>query len=90
MEVLMRSKFDRYVTEERRLRFLANYFSIAVSVNISECIDACRDPKDNKFLELAVSGKADCIVTGDNDLLKLHPFRDVSILTLKEFINRYE
>lgn len=49
-------------------------------------ITACRDPRDNKFLELAVAAKAACIVTGDNDLLALHPFRSVPILSPSDFL----
>jgi predicted nucleic acid-binding protein len=49
-------------------------------------VRACRDPKDDKFLELAVSGAACCVVTGDQDLLALHPFRSVSILTPAQFL----
>ena len=52
-------------------------------------ITECRDPKDNKFLELAVAGKADCIVTGDKDLLELHPFRNIRIITPKEFLTQF-
>jgi len=44
-------------------------------ITINETIDICRDPKDNKFLELAISGKATHIITGDKDLLELYPFR---------------
>jgi len=44
-------------------------------VPITQTIDACRDATDNKFLELAVSGRANHIVSGDSDLLLLHPFR---------------
>jgi uncharacterized protein len=51
-----------------------------------EQINECRDPKDNKYLELAVSGKAEAIVTGDTDLLVLHPFRDIQIVTPQEFL----
>jgi len=47
---------------------------------------ACRDPKDNKFLELAVAGEATHIVTGDSDLLVLNPFRDIAVLTPSEFL----
>lgn len=50
-------------------------------------IKVCRDPKDNFILELAVESKADFIVTGDKDLLVLSPFKDIPILTTKEFIS---
>lgn len=46
----------------------------------------CRDPKDNKFLELAFAGKANCIVTGDKDLLVMHPFRGINIISPFDFI----
>jgi putative PIN family toxin of toxin-antitoxin system len=54
-------------------------------VRICEIIVACRDPKDDKFLELAVNGHADMIVSGDPDLLVLHPFRGIPIITPAAF-----
>ena len=51
--------------------------------------NACRDAKDNKYLELAVNGKAELIITGDKDLLVLNPFESISIITIEEFINKY-
>ena len=47
---------------------------------------ACRDPSGDKFLELAVSGEASLIVTGDRDLLALTPFRTVEIVTPAQFL----
>ena len=85
-EVLGREKFRRYVTEEERGRFLRSLLQEAELIEINEKILACRDPKDDKFLELAVTGDADCIVTGDDDLLTLNPFRDVEIITPSEFL----
>ena len=55
-------------------------------INITEKIDICREPKDNKFLELAISGNATHIITGDKDLLEFHPFRGIPILTPKQFL----
>jgi putative PIN family toxin of toxin-antitoxin system len=57
-------------------------------INITEQMNECRDPKDNKYLELAVSGKAECIITGDEDLLVLHPFRQIDILTVQNFLDK--
>ena len=51
-------------------------------------ITACRDPKDNKFLEAAVESNADAVVTGDSDLLVLHPFQRIPILRPVEFLAR--
>src|SRR5437870_5786308 len=57
-EVVGRKKFDRYVTREEREQFLALLLREAVLVEITDTIRACRDPKDDKFLELIVSGGA--------------------------------
>lgn len=84
---LSRKKFARYVTREDRERFLAALVREAVLIEITETIEACRDPKDNKLLELAINGKASCLITGDQDLLVLHPFRAVSIKTPAEFLH---
>ena len=49
-------------------------------------VSVCRDPKDDKFLELALSGAATHLISGDDDLLALHPFRGVAILSPHDFI----
>lgn len=49
-------------------------------------VSLCRDPKDDKFLAAALAGQVECIVTGDKDLLALHPFRGISILPPAEFL----
>ena len=85
-EVLGRKKFDRYVTTEERDQFLAMLVQEATVVEIVEGVGTCRDPKDDKFLELAVNGNASCLVTGDRDLLVLHPFREIPILTPAQFL----
>jgi uncharacterized protein len=85
-EVLRRPKFSKYAAEDERLEFLAALVREAEIVEITESITDCRDPKDNKFLELAVCGKAGYIISGDADLLVLHPFRGVSILTPRDFL----
>ncbi|WP_292697406.1 putative toxin-antitoxin system toxin component, PIN family [Nostoc sp. NMS2] len=85
-EVLYRPKFDRYLTKERRQEFLENLTENAQFIDVTEQIDECRDPKDNKYLELALSSQAECIVTGDDDLLVLNPWRGIEILTVQEFL----
>jgi putative PIN family toxin of toxin-antitoxin system len=81
IEVADRSRFDRYVEREIRRRLVAEYLRATVVVDILFPIRACRDPRDDKFLEVAMHGRADAIVTGDADLLALHPFRGIAILT---------
>ena len=55
-------------------------FDAAERVTIREQVTGCRDPRDDKFLELAVNGRADLIVSGDNDLLVLNVFRGIPIV----------
>jgi len=87
-EVLGREKFDRYLSREEREKFLVKLIQQAVVVDITEEVRACRDAKDDKFLELAVCGRATCIVTGDTDLLALHPFRGIPILSPAQLLDR--
>ena len=86
-EVLSRKKFNKYLREEEQMRFMVALLKEAELVEITETVTDCRDAKDNKFLELAVNGEADCIVSGDEDLLVLNPFRGIPILTPKEFLS---
>lgn len=85
-DVLGRNKLNKYLLEEERMRFLVGLLKQAELVRVTETIDSCRDPKDNKFLELAVAGHANCIVSGDKDLLVLNLFRGVPIMTPSEFL----
>ena len=87
-DVLNREKFNKYVTHAERMRFMVSFLKVAEIIDISETIVACRDPKDNKLLELAVGGNADYLVTGDKDLLVLNPFRGVEIITPREFLEK--
>src|SRR5262245_21920349 len=85
-EVLRRPKFNKYIPEEKRLEFLAALVQEAEEVVVTEVITICRDAKDNKFLELAVCGRASHIVSGDGDLLVLHPFRGIAVVTPQAFL----
>jgi putative PIN family toxin of toxin-antitoxin system len=86
-EVLRRPKFDKYVSRLKRQEFLLALLEIAEVVRIDQRIVACRDPEDDKFLELAVAGRASHIVSGDGDLRSLNPFQGISILTASEFLS---
>ena len=87
-DVLSQAKFDAYVTIEDRQEFLRLLGRIAEMVPTTYTVRACRDPGDDKFLELAVNGSADLIVTGDQDLLALDPFREIPILTPAGYLAR--
>ena len=89
-EVLGRERFNRYVTSEDREEFLEALVERAVLVEIIENVQECRDPKDDKVLELALNGEAQYIISGDRDLLVLHPFRNVLVITADEFLKTIE
>ena len=86
VEVLDRPKFDKYLTKSERLQFISLFVEAAIMVEVTETITDCRDPKDNNFLELAVIGNATHIVSGDDDLLALQPFRGITILQPQAFL----
>lgn len=90
VDVLACPKFDPYVTLEERQGFIERLLRIAERITILRQVRACRDPSDDKFLEVAVNGEADMIVTGDRDLLALHPFMGVRILTPADFLAQAE
>jgi putative PIN family toxin of toxin-antitoxin system len=79
--VLKRAKFAAYIRSGTLEPYLEKVQSIATFVPMLTPIRACRDPRDDKFLEVAVNGRADAIVTGDQDLLVLNPFRGIAILS---------
>ncbi|HLQ46580.1 MAG TPA: putative toxin-antitoxin system toxin component, PIN family [Planctomycetaceae bacterium] len=85
-DVLSRPKFDRYISAGDRLEFLTKAIRDAESVEVDVMLSECRDPKDKKFLELAVSGSATHLVTGDADLLALNPFRGIAIVSPSDFL----
>jgi putative PIN family toxin of toxin-antitoxin system len=84
--VLGRKRFSRYIDEEDVHNFVAALTREAELVEVNVKIAASRDPKDDKLLELAVSGSATHLVTGDSDLLALDPFQGIRILTPSSFL----
>ena len=86
--VLSRAKFDPYLSVADRQEFIRLLGRIAEMVPIIRMVRACRDPGDDKFLEVAVNGQANLVVTGDRDLLELDPFMGVAILSLAAYLAR--
>ena len=85
-DIFNRPKFDRYSSKQLRNEFLNDFLAIVENVQIVEKIAACRDRKDDKFLELAVNGKANYIITGDQDLLVLNPFQDIEFISVSYYL----
>jgi putative PIN family toxin of toxin-antitoxin system len=85
-EVLSRRKLRRYVNEDKVRLWLAFLIHESAWFDDPGVVVECRDPKDDKFLALAVGGHATHIVSGDMDLLILDPFRDIRIVTPRQFL----
>ncbi|EKE09126.1 MAG: PilT protein [uncultured bacterium] len=87
-DVLGRKKFDPYLSLEERQEFLRQLSSIVEVVQNVVSLKACRDPKDDKFLSLAISGRAEFVLTGDRDLLILDPFKDIRIFSCSRYLEK--
>jgi len=86
LSVFSRKKFDKWISLENRIQFIENIIENSMLVNVTQQVSVCRDAKDNMFLSLAVSAQADFIISGDNDLLALHPFEGIPILSPVNFL----
>ena len=87
---LFSAKLDRFVTYQRREEIAAFLSPFISKRRVDFRIEACRDPKDNKFLEAARASDAHFLVTGDKDLLALDPFDRTAILGPKLFLARID
>ncbi|MEW6203449.1 MAG: putative toxin-antitoxin system toxin component, PIN family [bacterium] len=87
LEVINRPKFK---ISEREISAVTDYLlKTAEFVTPFDTITAVKtDPSDDKFLEAALEGNADCIVSGDEHLLALKTFRGIPVLTARKFIER--
>ena len=87
VEVAERPKFRKYFNLLELSDLLAKLKQKAELVQVSSKVSVCRDDKDNFLLSLALDGAATHLLTGDKDLLVLHPFGEVQILTLAEYLS---
>jgi len=89
LEVINRPKFkipqDEIIAASDYLLQLAEFVTPQ-----EEILVIVADPTDNKFLEAAIAGKVDCVVSGDNHLLEIGSFRGIPIITAREFISWLE
>ena len=83
---LARPKFKAYLEPAELAEFLAAISEKAEIVDLAGELKVCRDPDDDRVLETATTGQADCIITGDQDLLVLDPFRNIRLLTPATFL----
>ena len=85
-EVLMRSKFDGCCPTAVRRRFVDGFSDRVVRIGVSVTVTDCIDPKDNKFLELALDAEAELIVVSDTQLTSLHPWRGIPVMPPSAFL----
>lgn len=89
-EVVQRDKFDRFRAREERLQILKLYLDLVTTIEPMIQVADCRDPKDNKFLSLALSANAALLVSSDSDLLVLHPYKNLSIVTVRQYAEQHQ
>jgi uncharacterized protein len=87
--VIARDKFDRWQPLDVRKAWFDTYLLRVKIWTVTQEVADCRDPKDNKFLSLALAASATIIVSSDDDLLVLHPYRGIDVLTLEDFKQKH-
>lgn len=85
LEVLHRPKFEKHFSRAEITELISLIHIKFEQVEITEHFTDCRDPKDNFLLDLCVSGNADYLITGDEDLLSLTPFHGIEIISYSVF-----
>jgi putative PIN family toxin of toxin-antitoxin system len=89
ISVLNRPKFSKYISPEDIAGLAIRIKAVWLSVEIINQIKLCRDPKDDKFIDIAINGEASHIITGDNDLLVLHPIETISVINPRSFLDEF-
>jgi uncharacterized protein len=87
---LEKPKHQKYASIEKRLHFYDIFKANAQAIKVTVSIPACRYPKDDMVLELAVAAGSLIIVSGDKDLLTMSPFRGIEILSSRQFITEFQ
>lgn len=87
IEVTRRPKFKKHFEQEDVDELIAIINRIADFIAVTTIVNICRDPKDNFLLALALDGKADYLITGDQDLLVLKTIKKTSILSMTEYLS---
>ena len=88
-QTFIKPKFDQYLSLDKRLSRINDMEDRAHFIKPHIEIKVCRDPEDDMFLALAVSAEVNAVITGDKDLLVLHPFKNIPILSAADFLKRF-
>ncbi len=85
-DVLGRKKFEKYFSLKDKYEFLKSYFELVEFFEVGIIVSDCKDPKDNKFLALALESKSKIIVSGDRHLLEMKNYFGIKIISPHDFI----
>lgn len=88
-EKMVSPRLQKFIEPEKAAALFQRYAAKATKLEVSNSVRVCRDPDDDIILALAIAAEADVIISGDNDLLVLHPYHDVSIVTPSAFVDRF-
>lgn len=89
-DVLTREGKPFKISEEETKRVVTEMKGLAVVVKIGSHVSVCQDENDNRVLECAIDGNADCIITGDSHLLQLGSFQKIDIMTVSDFLDYFK
>ena len=84
--VIQRPHLERYRSPVERETFYQTYAEVALLIAVTKPVTACRDPKEDKILSVAVAGGASLIVSSDLDLLSMQQFGVIPILSARAFV----
>jgi uncharacterized protein len=87
--VLARPKYEQYASVATRFAYVEAFATYATTVGMTASVKACHDPTDDKVLALAESANSPIIVSGEKDLLSMHPFREIEILSARQFVDEF-
>ncbi|OYQ65276.1 putative toxin-antitoxin system toxin component, PIN family [Pseudanabaena sp. SR411] len=85
LSVLGRSKFSKYIDHDDIDGLSIRIKTVWLFDEILNQVQLCRDPKDDKFIDLALNGEASHLITGDSDLLVLNPIQNTSVINPRTF-----
>lgn len=88
-EVFMRMNQKGFHPNKEAQNILNYTIRSSITIETIKSHIQCRDPKDNKFIDCALSANADFIITGDNDLLVLKQIESTKIVTVDEFLTLF-
>jgi putative PIN family toxin of toxin-antitoxin system len=89
IKVLSYPKFDLRAADIKRI-IREELIPFSEPIRIQTIVRFIREnPSDDKFLALAVDGKAEAVISGDRHLLGAGTFRDIPILSVEAFLAKF-